>query len=106
MQSPSGKWLAGLAFALSAITLGNSMYTNDNAKVDRWMLKMEEIHKADVSELRKKHDGDIDAVRTIMVNMGTGLHSKLDDILDRTMSIHVGVEVNTHRLDTLEKTKE
>ncbi len=100
------KWIAGLALALSILTLGNTIYSTSNAEYDQRLTRIEKEHKDDVSSLRKKHDGDITAVRVQMNNMETGIHLKLDDILNRMMSVHVDVKVNSTKIENLERSKQ
>lgn len=96
-------WFAGLALAMSVLTLGSTVYSKATSDTAQRILRLEQEHKDDVSELRKKHDGDIEAVRDQMSDMDKGLHSKLDNILDRTTSIHVDVKVNTSKIEQMEK---
>jgi hypothetical protein len=105
MQPNAVKWLAGLAFAVSLLTLGNTMYSTDTGKIDQRMTRIEMEHKDDVSQLRKKHDGDIDAVRVQMDHMETGIHSKLDNILRSITSLHVDVKVNSSKIENIEGNK-
>ena len=103
MQQSVHIWFAGIALALSIGGMGNSIYSSNNDQLDQQIIRLEREHKDDVSDLRKKHDEDITAVRFQMNVMDKGLHLKLDSILASMTFVHVDVKVNSSKIDRLEK---
>ena len=103
MQTNTGRWLAGLAMAISIMTLGNAVYQSNNDTVSLRLASIEETHRADVATLRKEQDEDIVAVRLQIGNMESNIQRKLDSILASTVGTHVSVKVNESKINRMEE---
>lgn len=103
MSGNTHSWFTGAALALSVLGIGSTIYLANNDTLDKRLVRLEAEHKDDVSELRKKHDEDIGAVRFYIDDMSKGIHMKLDNILHHATSAHIGVNVNASEIDNLKR---
>lgn len=84
---------------IGGFTIINTIGSDTEARIER----LEDKHNHDIGILNKKHDDDIKAVQESVKDMGNKIYGKLDNIIERTSSIHVDVKVNASKIDSLER---